>query len=448
MKSTIRGDDYEYILKTTREQNIHSIRLWFTDILGFLKSIEIPRTELENVLENGQSFDGSSIEGYARIDESDMIARPDPASFQILPGKTADGKKVARMFCDIFTPEGTPYAGDPRQALKRNLQRAREAGYTFYIGTELEYYYFSRNHGKPEPLDYGGYFDLTSKEASDDYRQETVIALEDAGIGVESSHHEGGPGQHEIDLRYCDALTMAENVLTFRLLVKEIARKHGVYASLMPRPLSGHNGNGMHTHQSLFKKDKNVFFDTRRKHNMSRLCEQYIAGLLHHAPEFTLVTNQWINSYKRLVKGYEAPIYTTWAIRNYSDLVRVPSFKQGREHSIRVELRSPDPACNPYLAFSCILAAGLAGIKNKYPLPPPSTAKIHSLSERERRELGIRNLPGDLNEAISLFSASELMQQALGDHLFNSLIENKKLEWEDYRSQVSRWEMKKYFRVL
>ncbi len=444
----IHHDDTEYILKATREQNIHTIRLWFTDILGFLKSIEIPRTELENVLENGQSFDGSSIEGYARVDESDMIARPDPASFQILPGGNRRDKRVARMFCDIYTPEGTPYPGDPRQALKRNLKMAREEGYTFYIGTELEYYYFKTNRGRPEPLDSDGYFDLTAREASDDYRQQTVIALEEAGIGVESSHHEGGPGQHEIDLRYCDALTMAENVLTFRLLVKEIARNHGIYASMMPRPLSGQNGNGMHTHQSLFKKERNIFFDSKRTHNISRSCEHYIAGLLQHAPEFTLVTNQWINSYKRLVKGFEAPIYTTWAIRNYSDLVRVPSFKKGRENSIRVELRSPDPACNPYLAFSCILAAGLAGIKNKYPLPPASTANVHTLPESERQKLGIRNLPGDLNEAIRCFSESELMRKALGDHLFNSLIENKRLEWEDYRRQVSRWEMKKYFRVL
>jgi glutamine synthetase len=350
--------DKEYVLNMARENDVRFIRLWFTDILGFLKSFAITISELEEALEEGMGFDGSSIEGYARIDESDMIAMPDPNTFAILPWRPREHNAVARMFCDVLRPGGEPYVRDPRFVLKKNLARAAEMGYTYYVGPELEYFYFE-NQQETKVLDRGGYFDLTPLDVASDLRRDTVLALEELGIGVEYSHHEVGPSQHEIDMRYTDALSMADNAMTFRLVVKEVALLSNVYATFMPKPLIGENGSGMHTHMSLFSGDRNAFFDPSDEHHLSTVAKQFIAGLLRYAPEITLVCNQWVNSYKRLVPGYEAPIYLTWAVRNRSDLVRVPQYKPGKEKATRIEFRSPDPACNPYLAFACMLAASM-----------------------------------------------------------------------------------------
>ncbi len=440
--------DKEYVLKSAKDNNVKFIRLWFTDILGFLKSFAITIKELEVTLDEGAGFDGSSIEGFARIDESDMMAIPDLNTWEILPWRHSEESAVARIFCDIQTPEGEPYDGDPRGVLKRNLKRAEDLGYKFYVGPELEFFYFKSSEGTPEPLDRGGYFDLTPLDLASDFRKKTVEALDALGIDVETSHHEVGPSQHEIDLRYTDALTMADNAMTYRLVVKEVALRNNVYATFMPKPLFGENGSGMHVHMSLFKGDRNAFYDSNDKNHLSDLAKRYIAGLIKHAPEFTLITNQWINSYKRLVPGYEAPIYTTWAVRNRSDMIRIPAYKLGKEKATRIEIRSPDPACNPYLAFSALLAAGLEGIEKNYPIVDPVERNVYNLSEEERQELNIETLPGDLFEAIKAMESSEVMKKALGDHVFHSLLENKKLEWADYRTQLSDWEMKNYFPIL
>ncbi len=440
--------DKEYVLKTVKEQDVKFIRLWFTDILGFLKSFAITVEELPDILEGGSGFDGSSIQGFVRIDESDMVALPDPTTFMLLPWQPAEGGKVARMFCDILEPGGKPHEGDPRLCLKRNLKRAKDLGYTFYVGPELEYFYFRSSRLAPETLDSGGYFDLTPQDVAEDLRRETVLALQSVGIGVEYSHHEGAPSQHEIDMRYTDAFTMADNTMTFRLIVKEVALRHGVYATFMPKPLYGQNGSGMHTHQSLFKGDKNAFFNPEDEYHLSDVARHYIAGLLKYAPEITAVTNQWVNSYKRLVPGYEAPVYLSWALRNRSDLIRIPVYKPGHEKSTRVEFRSPDPACNPYLAFAVMLAAGLEGIEKKYPLDPPVERNVYEMTPKEREELGIGTLPEDLYEAIKLTEKSELVRKALGEHIFNKFIDNKKLEWERYRAQVTSYELEQYFSVL
>ncbi len=436
----------EDVLKFVKDNDVKFIRIWFTDILGQLKSFAITSEELEVAFEEGMGFDGSSIKGYARIDESDMIAKPDPATFQVLPWRPKE-KAVARMFCDVLNPGGTPYEGDPRYALKRNIERLKEKGYTFYLGPELEYFYFKNDKGT-EVLDEGGYFDLTTLDAASDLRRETVLTLEAMGIKVEYSHHEVAPSQHEIDLRYADALTMADNVMTYRVVVKEVATKYGFYATFMPKPLFGQNGSGMHTHQSLFKGDKNVFFDANDKYYLSDIAKKYIAGLLKHAPEITAVTSQWINSYKRLVPGYEAPVYISWARRNRSTLVRVPLYKPGKEKATRIEFRSPDPACNPYLAFSVMLAAGLEGIEKNYELPEPIEKDIFHLSEEEKRELGIKSLPGSLIEAIEMTEKSEVVRSALGDHIFNNFITSKKVEWDDYRVKVHPYEIEKYLPIL
>ncbi|MFQ5824141.1 MAG: glutamine synthetase family protein [bacterium] len=440
--------DKEYALKTASENGVKFIRLWFTDILGFLKSFTITIKELELALEEGAGFDGSSIEGFVRIDESDMIAMPDPDTFQILPWRHNEQSTVARMFCDIYTPEGNPYDGDPRGVLRKNLKRAKDMGYTFYVGPELEYFYFRSAKGKPETLDNGGYFDLTPLDVASDLRKQTVEALQSLDIEVETSHHEVGPSQHEIDLRYTDALTMADHAMTYRLVVKEVALRNGIYATFMPKPLFGQNGSGMHTHMSLFKGERNAFFAADNKYHLSDIANKFIAGLIKHAQEFTLLTSQWVNSYKRLVPGFEAPVYTTWAVRNRSDLIRVPAYKLGKEKATRIELRSPDPACNPYLAFSAMLAAGLQGIEKNYETIEPVELNVYKLSEEERRKLKIGHLPEDLYEAIKVMESSELMRKTLGDHVFYSLLENKKLEWEKYRAQVSEWEMENYFPVL
>ncbi len=438
--------DKKQVMELVEENNVKFIRLWFTDILGQVKSFAITREELDTAFDEGMGFDGSSIKGYARIDESDMIAKPDPATFQIIPWRPKE-QAVGRMFCDILNPDGTPYEGDPRYALKRNLARLKEKGFTFYLGPELEFFYF-KNDKCTEVLDEGGYFDLTTLDAASDLRRDTVLTLEAMGIKVEYSHHEVAPSQHEIDLRYADALSMADNVMTYRVVVKEVATKYGCYATFMPKPIFGQNGSGMHTHQSLFKGSKNAFFDAKDKYFLSDIAKNYIAGLLKHAPELTAVCNQWVNSYKRLVPGYEAPVYIAWARRNRSALVRVPLYKPGKEKATRIELRSPDPACNPYLAFSVMLAAGLEGIEKKYKLPEPVEKDIYHLSDEEKNKLGINSLPGSLIAAVEIAEKSEMLRRALGDHIFNNLITSKKLEWDNYRIRIHPYEIERYLPIL
>ena len=436
----------EYVLKMAKERDVRFIGLWFTDILGFLKSFTITVEELEGALEEGMGFDGSSIEGFARIDESDMVALPDPDTFQLLPWRPRE-QAVARMFCDVLKPGGEPFEGDPRYVLKRNLKRVADMGYTFYVGPELEYFYFRDSKGT-EPLDKGGYFDMTPLDAATDLRRDTVLTLEEMGIGIEYSHHEVAESQHEIDMRYTDALTMADNVMTYRLVVKQGALKHEVYATFMPKPVFGINGSGMHVHQSLFKGERNAFFDKGDEYHLSQEARYYIAGLLRHAPEITLVCNQWVNSYKRLVPGYEAPVYLSWARRNRSDLIRVPEYRPGKENATRIEFRSPDPACNPYLAFSVMLAAGLEGIEKGYEAPEPVGENVYEMSEEERQKRGIDTLPASLWEALQLTAKSELVRKALGDHVFDAFIKNKKIEWDLYRTQVTDYELKRYLPVL
>jgi len=447
MADKSREESKEYVLKTAKEHDVKFIRLWFTDILGMLKSFAITVEELEDALEDGMGFDGSSIEGFARIDESDMVALPDPDTFQLVPWHPREHRAVARMFCDIIRPGGGPFEGDPRYVLKRNLKRAADMGYTYYVGPELEYFYF-KDSMETEFLDAGGYFDMTTLDAATDLRRETVLTLEELGIGVEYSHHEVAASQHEIDMRYTDALTMADNVMTYRLVVKQIALSHGVYATFMPKPVFGINGSGMHVHQSLFKGGKNAFFDPKDSYHLSQTARCYIAGLLKYAPEITAVTNQWVNSYKRLVPGYEAPVYLSWARRNRSDLIRVPEYKPGKENATRVEFRSPDPACNPYLAFSVMLAAGLEGIEKGYQAPKPIEENVYEMTEEEREKRGIGTLPPDLLEAIHLTENSDLVRRALGEHVFDAFIRNKKIEWNQYRTQVTEYEIQRYLPIL
>jgi glutamine synthetase len=442
-----RDEAKEYVLKTAKEHDVKFIRLWFTDILGNLKNFAITSQELETALERGMGFDGSSIEGYARIDESDMVAMPDPETFVLLPWRSREHRSVGRMFCDVLMPGGAPFEGDPRYVLKRNLARAADMGYTFYLGPELEYFYFKSSE-EPEGLDRGGYFDLTPPDTASDMRRDTILMLEEMGIAVEYSHHEVAPSQHEIDLRYTDALTMSDNVMTHRVVVKEVAQRYGVYATFMPKPIFGVNGNGMHVHQSLFKGGRNAFFDPKGTYNLSDTARYYIAGLLRHAREITSVTNQWINSYKRLVPGYEAPVYLSWARRNRSDLIRVPEYQPGREEATRVEFRSPDPACNPYLAFSVMLAAGLEGIEKKYELPEPVEENVYEMGQEERERRGIDTLPASLLEAIQLTEQSEVVRKALGEHVFRTFIDNKKLEWDHWRVQVTDYEIQRYLPLL
>jgi len=434
------------IIKIVKERKVRYIRLWFTDVLGFLKGFTITVDELPRALGDGMGFDGSSIEGFARIEESDMIACPDPATFAILPWESKE-QPVARMFCDIYTPDGKPYEADPRYVLKRNLERAKALGLTFYVGPELEYFYFN-NPKNTIILDKGGYFDLTPLDVAQNVRNETVSALEDIGIVVEYSHHEVASSQHEIDLRYGGALAMADNVMTYRLVAKEIAQAKGLHASFMPKPVYGINGSGMHTHQSLFRGERNAFFDAKDKYHLSEIGKSYTAGLLKHAPEITLVTNQWVNSYKRLVPGYEAPVYICWAQMNRSALIRVPMYKPGKEKATRIEYRSPDPACNPYFAFSVMLAAGLEGIDKKYKLAPPSNDNIYDMSAQERDKSGIASLPEDLFEAIRITENSKLVRNALGNKVFEYFIRNKKLEWNEYKAQVTQYEIDKYLPIL
>ncbi len=446
MVTKSREESKQYVLNMARERDVKFIWLWFTDILGVLKSFAITVEELEEALEDGMGFDGSSIEGFARIDESDMLALPDPNTFQLLPWRPKE-QAVARMFCDILKPGGEPFEGDPRYVLKRNLKRAADMGYTLYVGPELEYFYFQDSKGT-EFLDEGGYFDMTPLDAATDLRRETVLALEEMGIGIEYSHHEVAASQHELDMRYTDALTMADNVMTYRLVVKQIALEHGVYATFMPKPVFGINGSGMHVHQSLFKGDRNAFFDKDNEYHLSKVGKCYIAGLLKHAAEITSVTNQWVNSYKRLVPGYEAPVYLSWARRNRADLIRIPEYKPGRENATRIEFRSPDPACNPYLAFSVMLVAGLDGIEKEYEVPAPVEENVYEMTLEGRQRRGIETLPASLWEAIQLTEKSEVVRRALGDHVFYAFIENKKIEWDNYRIQVTDYELKRYLPIL
>jgi glutamine synthetase len=436
----------EDVLRIVKEKDISFIQYWFTDVLGVLKSFAITPSELEEGMSEGMGFDGSSIAGFARIEESDMIAKPDPTTFQLVPWRSGD-RPVARMICDVLNPDGTHYEGDPRYVFKRLLEKVAAQGYTYFVGPELEYFYFKDDKGT-ETLDTGGYFDSRPLDLAGTLRRETIFALQDIGIQVEYSHHEVAPSQHEIDLRYNEGLMMADNTMAYRLIVKEIARQNGVYATFMPKPIFGENGSGMHVHQSLFKGDRNSFYDSNDKYNLSDVAKHYIAGLLRHAPEITSITNQWVNSYKRLVPGYEAPVYVSWARRNRSAMIRVPMYKPGKETATRIEFRSPDPSCNPYLAFAVMLAAGLEGIENKYELPDPIEEDIFEMNPAERKAHGITDLPGNLYSAILETEKSELVRNTLGDHTFNKFIENKKIEWDAYRTHVSQFELDKYLPML
>ena len=429
------------------EHNIRFIRFWFTDILGQLKSFSINKEELDDAFEGGMGFDGSSITGFNAIEESDMIAMPDASTFAILPWRP-DESGVGRVFCDIVTPDRQPYEGDPRHVLRRALERAKEMGFdAFNVGPELEFFLF-RDEKTTEVLDSGGYFDLTTLDAGSDVRRDIVLALDRLGIHVEYTHHEVGPSQHEIDMRYANALKMADDCMTYRITVKEYAMKYGWHATFMPKPIFGENGSGMHTHQSLFKAGRNAFYDPGDQYFLSDTAKCFIAGQLKHAREISSIFAQWVNSYKRLVPGYEAPVYCAWSRRNRSALVRVPLYHPGKEQATRMELRCPDPACNPYLTFAALLMAGLEGIEKGYELPEPMEKNLYHLSPDERKRLGIEQLPETLGEAIELTAESELMLRTLGEHMFNRYVEIKRQEWEEYRVQVSQWELDRYLSVL
>jgi len=436
----------EQILQQIDEAGVKFIRLCFTDILGRLKGMAITRSEIEEVLETGQGFDGSSVEGFVRIEESDLMAVPDLRSFRIFPWLVG-GEKVAMMFCDIETPHGQPYAGDPRHVLRRALAKLKEKRWTFYTGPEIEYFYF-KNDRAPETLDRGGYFDYATVDIGTTLRKKTVNALEMIGIAVECSHHEVAPSQQEIDLKYQDALVMADYAQLYRFIVKEIAQNEGYYATFMPKPLLHENGSGMHTHMSIFENGRNLFFDPNDQYQLSVLAKQFTAGILTHIREICLITNQWVNSYKRLVPGYEAPVYISWGRRNRSSLVRVPMYKVGKEKATRIEVRSPDPACNPYLAFAVLLAAGLKGIEMKYELPEPVEQNIFDMTPREREQMVIPSLPGSLEEAISVTEKSSLVRETLGDHVFEQLLANKRVEWDAYRIHVSQYEIDNFLPML
>ncbi len=435
------------VLREAKEKNVQFIRLWFTDMVGTLKSFAITVDELEDALDGGMGFDGSSITGFNAIEESDMIAMPDPTTFKIIPWSPQD-QPTARMICDIQTPDGDPYVGDPRHVLRLALERAKEMGFdNFYCGPELEFFYF-KDSTAPIPLDYGSYFDLTTLDAATALRRDTVQALQKLGIRVEYSHHEVGISQHEIDLRYDDALTMADKVMTYKIVVKEIATQHGVYATFMPKPLQDQNGSGMHTHQSLFSNGHNAFFDPDNQYYLSDTAGAFIAGQLRHAREISIIFAQHVNSYKRLVPGYEAPVYIAWSRRNRSALVRVPLYHPGKEQATRIELRCPDPSANIYLCFAALLHAGLEGIEKGYELPEPMERNLYHLTAEEREKMGIQSLPADLGEAIHEAENSELLHKALGDHVFSRLLQLKREEFEDYRVRVTPYEIEKFLPIL
>ena len=435
----------DQVLATVAKRNIRFIRLLFCDIVGFPKCVTITSDELEDSLDNGKGFDGSSIEGFTRIYESDMIAMPDPSTFKVLPWN--NGGEEALLFCDVLEPDGTPYAGDPRSTLKRVLGLVEKRGWIFNIGPELEYFYFT-NAENPRPLDSAGYFDLTPPDLGEALRKKTIIALDSLGIHVECSHHEVAPSQHEVDLKYCDALTAADNVMLSKLVIKEIALQAGVHATFMPKPIYGENGSGMHLHQSLIADGRNVFYNPDDESHLSDTAKSYAEGLLQHAREITLLTDQWVNSYMRLVPGYEAPVYISWARMNRSTLIRVPRYRPGHEMSTRIELRCPDPACNPYLVFAVMLAAGLKGIDEKLTLRDHVEENIFAMTAEQREERGIKVLPGNLSEAIAVARKSTLLRETLGQETFEKLLRNKTAEWNEYRSVVTPYEMEKDLPVL
>src|SRR5215468_2183186 len=446
-RATSDPEERQAVLKRVADEKVEYVLFWFTDLEGHLKSFAITLDELAGALDDGMGFDGSSITGFNAIEESDMVAMPDPSTFRILPSEVGESK-VGRMICDIVTPSGEPYEGDPRYVLRRALERMEGLGFdTFNVGPELEYFLF-KDSGGTETLDEGGYFAMTTQDAATELRNETIQALEKVGIPIEYHHHEVGPSQHEIDMRFAPALEMADHTLTYRLVVKEIAAKNGVYATFMPKPIFGENGSGMHTHQSLFTDGRNAFFDGDDKWHLSAVGKQFIAGQLRHAREIAAVFAQWVNSYKRLVPGYEAPVYVAWSQRNRSALIRIPLYKPGSEQATRAELRCPDPACNPYLTFACLLHAGLEGIEKGYELPDPMETNLYHLTAEQRRERGIVSLPETLGEAITELSQSELVRNALGPHIFDRYVELKRKEWDEYRVQLSQWEMERYLSVL
>lgn len=434
------------VLSQVKDEKIKIIQLWFTDILGILKCVSITSDELEEAFEYGKGFDGSSVTGFAEAEESDILAKPEPTTFQILPWSTAR-PKIARLFCDIFNPEGTPYPGDPRYALKRNIARAEKMGFRYYVGPELEYFYF-KSSKEPDILDEGTYFEVIPNDLANFLRNQSIRMLEEMGVCIEASHHEVAPSQHEIDLKYDQALTIADNIITSRMVIREIAQQNGVYATFMPKPLFGVNGSGLHLHQSLMQEEKNAFFAPKDKYHLSEIAKQFIAGQLTHAREICALTAQWVNSYKRLVAGYEAPVYISWARRNRTTLIRVPHYRPEKEQAIRAELRCPDPACNPYLAFSVMLAAGLEGIEKKYKLSEPVEPNIYKMEASEIENRKLTALPGSLFEAIMETEKSKFVKEALGDHIFNRFLLNKKKEWEDYRIQITSHELKKYLPIF
>jgi glutamine synthetase len=435
----------EFVLRTIEERGVKFIRLWFTDVAGSLKSVAVAPAEIEGAFEEGIGFDGSSIEGLSRNSEADMLAIPDPTTFQILPWR-GSVDSTARMFCDIANPDGTPASSDPRNVLRRAMDKARDMGFNFYIHPEIEFYLLKSAElgadGFPEPVDTAGYFDNVPGGTAHDFRRSAVTMLENMGISVEFSHHEGGAGQNEIDLRYADALTMADNIMTFRAVVKEVAIEQGVYATFMPKPFNDQPGSGMHTHMSLFEGDQNAFFDGGAQYQLSKTARRFMAGVLKHAPEITAVTNQFVNSYKRLWAGGEAPSHVAWGHNNRSALLRVPLHKPGKTQSTRLEYRAIDSAANPYLAYALILGAGLKGIENQYELPEETLDDVWTLSDNERKALGIEALPQSLNQAIAKLEESELAAEVLGESVFDFVLRNKKREWADYRAQVTPFELR------
>jgi glutamine synthetase len=446
-RATSSEDSRKQVLTRIDKDGIEFVLLWFTDIEGHLKSFAVTPSEIGDALDDGMGFDGSSITGFNAIEESDMVAIPDPETFQLMPWKEGE-TKVARMICDVVTPDGKPYEGDPRHVLRRALDRMSSLGFdTFNVGPELEYFLFEDDKGTV-PLDEGGYFAMTTMDAASELRQETVRALESMGIPIEYVHHEVGPSQHEIDMRFADALSMADHTVTYRLIVKEVAKKAGYHATFMPKPIFGENGSGMHTHQSLFRDGRNAFFDADDEWHLSETGKAFIAGQLRHAREITAVFAQWVNSYKRLVPGYEAPVYVAWSRRNRSALIRIPLYKPGAEQATRAEIRCPDPACNPYLTFATLLHAGLEGIERGYELPEPMETNLYHLTAEQRKERGIVSLPETLGEAVDELSGSDLVRTALGPHIFDRYVELKRKEWDEYRVQLSQWELDKYLSVL
>jgi glutamine synthetase len=444
------GKQEDFVLRALEERDVRFVRLWFTDVLGFLKSVAVAPAELEAAFAEGIGFDGSAIEGFARVYESDMLAKPDPSTFQILPWRD-QGPATARMFCDIVMPDGSPSYADPRFVLKRTLSRAAEKGFTFYTHPEIEFYLFRdapQDGSPPVPVDHSGYFDHTAQSMGADFRREAITNLEAMGISVEFSHHEGGPGQQEIDLRYADALSTADNIMTFRTVIREVALSQGVWATFMPKPFTEHPGSGMHTHVSLFEGDVNAFYEAGAEYGLSKIGRQFIAGVLRHAPEISVVTNQWVNSYKRLITGSEAPTHVSWGHNNRSAMVRVPMYKPLKGQSTRVEVRTIDAACNPYLAFAAVLAAGMKGIEEAYDLPREAEDDVWSLTDRERRSLGLDPLPASLDDAIALAETSELLADTLGEHVFDFFLRNKRAEWQDYRGVVSAFERERMLPIL